>query len=71
MDSESACDVYLVLSLSMFAAQTFPSHFQHTSSNGSLGLNYPIPVQTYDDGPNAVPDNGHPLLASHGQPSTG
>ncbi|XP_065917741.1 uncharacterized protein [Dysidea avara] len=52
-------------------AQTFPSHFQHTSSNGSLGLNYPIPVQTYDDGPNAVPDNGHPLLASHGQPSTG
>ncbi|XP_065918399.1 caspase-8-like [Dysidea avara] len=55
-------------------AQIFPSHFQQTSSNGSLKRNYPVPVQTYDDDiqkSNAVPDNGHPLLVPHGRSSTG
>ena len=58
----------------MLVAQIFPSHFQQTSSNGSLKRNYPVPVQTYDDDiqkSNAVPDNGHPLLVPHGRSSTG
>ncbi|XP_065918396.1 uncharacterized protein [Dysidea avara] len=55
------------------ASQTFPSHFQWTSSNGSLKQNYPVPVQMYDDDPrrsNAVPGNEHSLIFPHEESST-